>query len=335
MKKILSMFLALVLALSLFACAAPQAAPAEEAPAAEVAATEAPAAPEEPAKSDLVGICLPAADHGWVAAVTYHAENMAKELGLNYKLVTSKDPNEQANQIDELINLGCAVIVLFPHNNELDVAAQKILDAGIKLVNFDRKVNVDSTCYLAGDNRGMGVNGAKFIGEKLGGVGKVVIVGVPAYGSINVERIDGFKETMAAEYPNIEILQEYGAPSSSKEDGLKLMPDILTANPQIDAVYSMDDELSIGLYQAIKEANRTDVKAITGGGGAQSYFNLIAEEQNIALSSQLYNPLMIKECVQIAKDLLDGKMVEMVIIKNADTVDKSNVAEYLDANSPY
>ena len=136
-------------------------------------------------------------------------------------------------------------------------------------------------------------------------------------------------------YPDIKILQEYGAPSSSKEDGLKLMPDILTAHKQIDAVYSMDDELSIGLYQAIKEAKRTDVKAITGGGGAQDYFNTIAQS-DIALSSQLYSPIMIKECVAVAKDLLDGKTVEENDHQNGLTLlTNPTLPRYLDANSPY
>lgn len=35
--------------------------------------------------------------------------------------------------------------------------------------------------------------------------------------------------------------------------------DILTSNDHIDAVYSMDDETSIGVLQAISEANRDDI----------------------------------------------------------------------------
>jgi len=293
-------------------------------------------APEQEEESaPLIGISLPAADHGWVAAVSYYAEKTAQELGMNYKLVTSSDPNQQASQIEELISMECAAIVLFPHNNELTVAAQKILDAGIPLINFDRKVDVDATCYLAGDNPGIGANGAEYIAEKLGGKGNVVIAHVPAYGSIDVERVDAFKEVIAEKYPDIKIIGDYGAPSSSKEDGLKMMTDILTANPQIDAVYSMDDELSMGLFQAITEAKRTDIKAITGGGGAQDYFDLM-QTTDVNLASALYSPSMISECVKIANDLVNnGVTPEKEIIIPATIVDKANVADYLDADSPY
>ncbi len=267
MKKALVILLVVVLVIGLVACHAKTEAPEKstEPQNAEPEQTEEQSAvTEDPVTEEtgLVGISVPAADHGWVAAVAFHASKQADELGLDYHLVTSSDPNQQAGQLQELIDMGCKVIVLFPHNDEVTVAAQKVLDAGISLVNFDRKVNVDSTCYLAGDNTGIGVNGAEYIAEKLGGKGKVVIAGVPAYGSINTERVDGFKNTITEKYPDIEILNEYGATTSSAEDGLKLMTDILTANKQIDGVYSIDDELSIGLYQAIKEANRTDIKVV-------------------------------------------------------------------------
>lgn len=62
----------------------------------------------------------------------------------------------------------------------------------------------------------------------------------------------GFTDTMAEIAPDVEII-EY-ATAFTREDGLKDMADILTANPQIDAVYSLDDETSIGALQAIEDA---------------------------------------------------------------------------------
>lgn len=343
MKKILFLVLAIVMAVAVFGLAGcqQQNAPATTAPASSVQASSAPAssAPASSAtaaSSKLIGISVPAADHGWVAAVAYYAEKTAKELGLNYKLVQGKDPNEQASQIDDLIALKPAAIVLFPNNDQVTVAAQKILDNNIPLINFDRKVNVDSTCYLSGDNGGMGTNGADYIGTKLNGKGNVVIMGVPAYGNISTERIDAFKKELNAKFPDMKILNEYGAPSSSKEDGLKTMTDVLTANKEIDAVYSIDDEMSEGIVQAVQEAKRTDVKVITGGGGAQAFFQLIKDTKDISLVSILYSPSMMSDCVKIAADLVNnGTKPEQRIVRPATVVDSTNVDQYIDANSPY
>lgn len=290
---------------------------------------------KEEAKSKVIGISVPAATHGWVAATAYYSEKKAKELGLEYKLVVSANPSEQAGQLDELIAMKPAAIVLLPQNDEVTVAAQKVLDAKIPLVNFDRKVNVDSTAYIAGDNVGIGVESAKYIGEKLNKEGSVVIVGVPSWGAINTERINGFKDYVSKNLPNIKIINEYGAATAASQDGLKVMADALTANKKIDAVFSVDDELSIGIQKALEEAKRTDVKVVTGGGGMQAYFNLIKDQDKTWYASALYSPSMIQDAVQIAKDIIDGKTPEKTKIIPSVVVDRDNADKYLDANSPY
>ena len=42
----------------------------------------------------------------------------------------------------------------------------------------------------------------------------------------------------------------------------------------------MDDETSIGALQAIRDAGRTDIKVITGGGGCQEWFNMMLADEN-------------------------------------------------------
>lgn len=334
-KSLLAILLAALLVLAVGCGSAGVGTTATTAAAVTTAAETAAATTATPADAPLVGISVPSATHGWVAATAYFAEKKAKELGLNYKLVVSASPNEQASQIDELILMKCSVIVLFPHNDEVTVAAQKVLDAGIPLVNFDRKVNVDATAYLAGDNPGIGSEGAKYIADKLGGKGKVVIVGVPSWGAINTERVDAFKAYVAENLPDIEIINEYGANTAAAQDGLKVMADALTANPSIDAVFSVDDELSIGIQKAIEETGRADVKVVTGGGGMQSYFQLMTEQPDIWYASALYSPSMIQDCVQIAKDILDGKTPDKKTIIPSKVVDRDSAKDNLDPGSPY
>jgi len=286
----------------------------------------------------LIGISVPLAPTGWVAAVQYYANKSAQELGLNYKVVASADPNEQSSQIDDLINLKPQAIVLFPHNDQVAVAAQRIKDAGIKLITFDRSINPTSPDhYLAGDNYGMGVAGANYIAEKLGKKGDVIIAGIAAYGeAVNGSRIKGFKDTIAQIAPDINIIGEYDSPNGSPESGLKTMTDALQANKKIDGVFSIDDELSVGLYQAIKEQNRTDIKVMTGGGGAQSYFKLMSiVPDDLWLASALYSPNMIVDCVKIADAVLKGESPAAETIVPSRIVDRDNVKDYLDESSPY
>ena len=288
-----------------------------------------------------LGILAPQTTHGWVAAVAYNAEVRAKELLdagaiAEYKLFTSANETEMTSQLDDLKLWGANAIVAFPQWTGMEVPIQAAIDEGIYVVNFDIEINADGVYRLSGNNEDMGVQGAHYIAEKLGGEGKVVIMNVPSSGSVSELRGKGFTDTLAAEYPGIEIIGTY-ATAFTREDGLKDMADILVANAQIDAVYSMDDETSIGALQAIKEAGRTDIKAITGGGGCQEYFNLMLSEeyQDIWVQSALYSPAMVKDAINMAMDIVGGAEVEPVKILGTTIVDRSNAADFLDANTPY
>ncbi|HBE80863.1 MAG TPA: LacI family transcriptional regulator [Firmicutes bacterium] len=285
-----------------------------------------------------IGIVIPSADHGWLAAVSYFAKQKVDQLGLKqgngYKLVTSANVNEQANQIEEMIALKCSVIVLLPHNNEVSVAADKIIKNNIKLVLFDRKVSGDYTAYIAGNNAGLGVASAEYIGKKLGGKGTVAVMNTPSVGSVSTERVQGFKQTVAQKYPALKLI-DVTSNGFSMEDGLKMATDMLVAYPKLDAVFSIDDEPSVGILQAIKDANRKDIKIISGGGGTQTYFKTMGGNTGLDLFTATYSPSMIKNAVQAAYDLIHGKAVPKNTIIEPTIVNKDNYTKFLDKGSPY
>ncbi|MFV0352020.1 MAG: ABC transporter substrate-binding protein [Oscillospiraceae bacterium] len=282
-----------------------------------------------------IGILAPAVTHGWVAAVAYNAEARAKELGdeVEYKLYTSNNAEEMTTQLDDLMTWGAEAIVAFPQWAGMEVPIQQAIDKGVVVVNFDIEIAADGVYRVTGDNEDMGIQGANYIVDKIGTEGTVVILDVPTSGSVAELRKKGFTETMAEIAPNVKLV-EY-ATKFTREDGLADMSDILTSNPQIDAVFSMDDETSIGALQAIKEAGRTDIKAITGGGGSQEYFKMMPENESIWIASALYSPAMVKDAVDMALDVLNGKTVEPVVIIPTQIVDRDNYTDYLDENSPY
>lgn len=282
----------------------------------------------------LVGILAPQATHGWLAALSYYAENEAKANDLNYKLYTYQSSAEAAGYIEELITQGAKAIVAFPQAEGLEEATKMAIDAGVKVINFDVKINVEGTYFLCGDNYGMGVESAKYIAEKLGGKGKVAILTISTVSNVTVDRIAGFRDTMAEIAPDIEIVGEYAGNSWARTDSVVAVGDMLTANPQLDAIFSLDDEASIGALQAIDEAGRTDIKVITGGGGCQEYFKMM-KDSSIALCSALYSPSMMIDCVQMAVKALNGEEIPAETTIPTAIVDKENVDQYLDDSTPY
>jgi len=318
MKKFSVLMAVLIMASMILAACAPAAAP-----------TAAPAAKYK------IGILAPAVTHGWVAAVAYHAENRCKELAdtVEYKLYTSSNAEEMTTQLDDLLTWGAQAIVAFPQWEGMEVPIQAAIDKGVIVVNFDIEIAANGVYRVAGDNKDMGIQGAKYIVDKIGTTGTVVMLEVPTSGSVSELRKAGFVETLAQIAPDMKVISY--ATKFTREDGLKDMADILTKNPQIDAVYSMDDETSIGALQAIKEANRTDIKVITGGGGMQEYFKMMPENTDIWIESALYSPAMVKDAVDMAVAILKGEKVDPVKIIPTTLVDRTNYTQFLDPNSPY
>lgn len=314
MKKILAIVLSLVLCIGMMA----------------VAQAEAPV---------KVGILTSAITHGWVGGVAYHAEQYAKELEaagkIEYKIIPCATVEDMAAQMDEVLLWGAQAIVVAPQWPGLEVAAQNAIDQGVAVVAFDMDIAVDGVCKVTGDNESMGVAGAEYIVDKIGTEGFVVILSSPGNGSVNELRMKGFTETIAKIAPNLQT-KEYANNGFSADEGLRTMSDALTANDKIDAVFSLDDETSIGALQAIADASRTDIKAITGGGGCQTYFNLIKANPEVGAASALYSPLMIKDCLDAAIAAVNGEKLETVKVVPTQIVSYENVDEFIDpANTIY
>lgn len=307
-----------------------------EAESSEAESSEAESSETASGEKFKVGILAPAVTHGWVAGVAYYAEERCKELSdtVDYRLLTSSNAEEMTNQIDELKTWGVQAVVAFPQWEGMEDPIKELVDAGIPVVNFDIVIDVDGVYHVAGDNVDMGTQSAQYIVDKIGTTGKVVVLEVPSSGSVSELRKKGFEEKIKEIAPDMELI--YRETAFTREDGLKDFADVLQGNSQIDAVFSMDDETSIGVLQAIAEAkDRTDIKVVTGGGGCQEYFKMMPENENIWIQSALYSPDMVKDAVDMAVALLKGETVEQEKIIPTTVVDRENCADYLDEKSPY
>ena len=365
MKKFLALLLAGAMACSLAACGSSQsssggtsAAEAKTASteAASKAATETPEAAvtenteEKSSNSSAladfdsskvdtskikVGIAAPDVTHGWVAGVAYYAEKYCKDNNLTYKITTSSDAAEMTTALQDLQAWGATVIVSWPQWSGMEDAIQEVIDAGIPVVNFDVDVKCEGIYKVTGDNYDMGYQCGTYIADKVGDGANIVVMDVPSSGSVCELRKQGFYDYLKKinyDQSNIFEVQE---DAFTRDDGLADMADILESHDKIDAVYSMDDETSIGCIQAITEAGRTDIKAITGGGGMQEYFKMIADDKyaDLGLATALYSPSMVEDAIKTAIILQTGGTADSVVVIPTTIVNKDNVKDYIDPNN--
>ena len=187
---------------------------------------------------------------------------------------------------------------------------------------------------VKGDNIGIGTNAARYIGGALKGSGGVVeILGVPA--SVTTQRAQGFRQELSRRYPDVKIIASQ-AGDFQRDKSKTVMQGILRANPKIDAVYTHDDEMALGVLQAIKDAKRTDIKIVTGAGGSKLVYQLIVSGDPLMKATFIYSPLMVKDAVKLAVDHLDGKSLKsQVVMIPATTVHMGNISRLYDPKANY
>jgi ribose transport system substrate-binding protein len=236
------------------------------------------------------------------------------------------DYSGQINIIEDAINRRVDGIVLAPsHGDALVPIVERAQREGIPIIIFDSGISTESyVSYVATDNRQGGVVAAERLAEKLGGKGKVAILGVKA-GSVSTdEREQGFQETIKQKYPGISIVAfQYGDADRAKS--LDRATDILTAHGDLNGMFASNESSTVGAVQAIKQKGLVGKVVL---GGFDSSPNLIDDLKAGAIDSLvLQNPFkMGYEGVKAMVEKLNGQTPQ----RHLDTGVKLLVKENLD-----
>ena len=134
----------------------------------------------------------------------------------------------------------------------------------------------------------------------------------------------GFKEVLA-KYPEIEIVGEVNS-AITKEQGLKNTENFLTANPQLDAVYSANDELALGAVQAVEAVNRLKTTIVTGYGGTPPGLASI-KDGKISATTSLRPVGWGILAIQTVQDALDGKKIPYPVNHPTRVVEQKTINE--------
>ncbi|MEV4519968.1 substrate-binding domain-containing protein [Micromonospora tulbaghiae] len=296
----------------------------------------------EPGKKVSIGFSAPAADHGWIAAITNNAKAQAgayQDVELK-SVEAGADAAAQRAALSTLISQKPDVIVLLPHDGkELNAFGLEAMKAGIPVVNLDRAFP-DARAYrlqIKGDNYGMGVAAATYIAEQLKakGVSNPVIGEIPGIESLELtqERSKGFADTLAS----------YGFKVANRrpaeftvDSGQQAATGLFQALPKIDAVWNHDDDQGIGVLAAVNQANRKEFLMV-GGAGSKKAMEDITADNTVLKATVTYSPSMASSAISLARLIGQGKgmsdLVELQVPKEivlaSETITKENASDYL------
>jgi ribose transport system substrate-binding protein len=298
------------------------------------------AAPAQDLSEVTIAFSAPGADHGWLAAITDNAQAKADELGVDFVLTEgTNDSAAQESQIRTLIDQDPDALVILPHEGDpLTPVAQEAMQAGIPVINIDRAFSSPSAyrTWIGGDNYGIGFAAGNYFAEQLDCEGNVVEIQGIAGISVTELRTQGFMDAIEQCDGGIEVVASQAA-DFLPDKGLQVMSTILQAEDQIDAVYTHDDDMAMGVVSAIENAGREDEMWVTGAGGSSQAMEMI-QEGGLYRATFLYNPSMAASAIELAALIAQGQgMSDLVepevpsyIQLPASTVTADNVEQFLD-----
>ena len=262
----------------------------------------------QPAKRFKVGVSIPAADHGWNAGLKYWTDEATKENpDIDWSVQDFKNSDEQISSLENMSTQGVdALVIVAPESAAVTPIAEKLHDKGILIVNvsggFTKPV---ADVFIEGDNKAFGRRAAEFMVQKLGGKGKIAILeGMPC--TVNTDRVNSAKEVFKAS-PGIQIVAD--APGFwNRDKAYAAVQNMLSANPQIDALWAADDDMALGAEKALKGAGRDKHIWILGGGGMKDIVKRVRDKDPLYPGDITYPPSMIAVGIQTAAAMLrEGK----------------------------
>jgi ribose transport system substrate-binding protein len=203
---------------------------------------------------------------------------------------------------------------------------KKARDAGVIVMAVDVGAEgADAT--VMSDNVQAGVNACDYIVQKLNGKGNVVIVNGPPVTAVT-DRVKGCKQVFAKS-PGIKVLSDNQNAGGSRDGGLKVMTDLLTAHPKLDAVFAINDPTGIGCELAMKQAGRSGI-IITAVDGAPDAEVALKDPNSVFQASAAQNPYqMAAEAVRVGYDIMQGKKpANAVQLLPVPLITKANVKDY-------
>lgn len=256
------------------------------------------------------------------------ADQVARSAGARVVHFVPKKPDnvdEQRVMIEQVLQNKPDVVVFVPVDDMAMIdSVKKLNDANIPVVLFTNPLPGRFVTYVGADDFEIGYRQARYLFEKLGGKGKIVVIeGTPA-APTNRDRLRGYQRALT-EFPGIEVLGS-GVGNYQQPDAKRAMAKLLQEFPQIDAVLAANDGMALGALEALKELGRSSI--VIGINGIVDAVRQI--ETGAILASVDFNMFKIGcTATRAALRYLRNEPLPEKIIMPAEIIDKSNYKAWL------
>lgn len=257
--------------------------------------------------------------------IEHVAPTKAEDVEESVRIVEDTITRFKAGQVDAMVFVPVDYKALVP-------VVQKANQAGLPIINYCNELVAggEYVSFVGLDEEQMAYDVAKYIGNRLGGKGNVIVLqGVP--GSLTGEmRQKGFMRGLS-EFKGIKVLATQ--PSNyNRAQAMQVMENLLQQFPDVDAVMCPADEDALGAIQALERFGRLEGTLVSGINATKEGVEAV-KAGRLTVTADYRGFEQGYRAVKAAVEFLEGKTPEKRIILEHVLVDKNNVDEWLSKKS--
>ncbi len=241
---------------------------------------------------------------------------------------SATDDEGEINAIESMVTQGVDAIAITPTSPNVQDALQAAVDAGIPVVLVDNDIPDwdGKTSVVATDNYAGGVLAGQFMADQLEAGDTIAVLEGAAGAPSLQDRVDGFKEGLGDGFDIVASLPT----DCDQTKGLNAAQDILTANPDVTAIYGACGPPILGALEAIADAGKSIV--VVGFDAGPDELAAIMAGTELGSVAQ-FPDRMGSMGAQAALDAINGVAVEPVIDTGTEMVTADNVADFASPTS--
>ena len=211
-------------------------------------------------------------------------ESAAESIGAEVMYTDARhDVNKQISDVQDMVTKGIDILLINPADSVgIEAAVEYAKGEGVYVIAIDAQANGPIDSFVGSKNYDAGYLAGQEMAKDLNGKGKVAILdGIPVVPIL--ERVKGFEDAMA-EYPDLEIVDVQNG-QQERDKAMSVTENMMQANPELDAIFSVNDTGALGTLAAIESAG-SDIKLYSVDGHPEAIEAILNGDTFMATSAQ-------------------------------------------------
>jgi ABC-type sugar transport system substrate-binding protein len=283
--------------------------------------------------SKSVGVIIKGLDNPFFAAMNDGVKAAATDTGADVQVQAATsltDTSGQASKLEALIgqDMSCYVVNPISQTNLVQPLARVPDDTPV--VNIDspvgadaaKKAGLDISTYIGTDNVAAGGMAADTMAGLLKGGGTVGVIGGISGDATSNARVEGFTNGAEGRFEPLKTV----AGDWDRAKALNAAEDLMRANPDIKGFFAANDQMALGIGQAVKNAGKKGQIAIVGVDGIEDALKAVKGGDMSATVSQYpytIGQLGVEACLAAAQ----GEKLPANVKAPVQVVTEDNVAK--------